>query len=152
MQPAQIGDQVTLLYEGKLENGDLFESSSDTGPLSFTIGDGSVLPAFEAAVIGMQPGESKIIKIKPENAYGPHNPELVQTVGRNCFKAGCEPSPGMVVGMTMEVEGSPRQVPATITGVAGDRVTVDFNHPLAGQELLYRLTLQSIDQPSSGEG
>jgi len=147
MQPAQLGDLVTVLYDGKLENGEVFESSADTGPISFTLGDGSVMPAFEAAVIGMQPGESKIIKIKPENAYGLHSPELVHIVSRAAVNPDCELTPGMVVGLNMEVEGQMQKVPATITALEEDKVTVDFNHPLAGQELLYKITLQSIGEP-----
>lgn len=152
MQPAQLGDQVTLVYDGKLEDGEIFETSADTGPISFIIGDGSVLPAFEAAVLGMQPGESKVIKIKPENAYGLHSPELVHTVSRGAVAAKAELTPGMVVGLDMEVEGRMQKVPATVTGVEDDRITVDFNHPLAGQELLYKITLQSIDQPANPGG
>jgi FKBP-type peptidyl-prolyl cis-trans isomerase 2 len=146
MQPAQLGDRITILYDGKLENDEVFESSSDTGPISFTLGDGSVMPAFEAAIIGMLPGETKIIKIMPENAYGLHIPELVHKVSRAAVNPDCEITPGMVVGLNMEVEGKMQKVPATITSLEGEQVTVDFNHPLAGQELLYRITLQSIDQ------
>ena len=152
MQAAQFGDQITVVYEGKLESGEVFESSSDTGPVSFVIGDGSVMPAFEAAVVGMKPGETKIIKIKPENAYGPRSPELVHTVSRASVNPDCELTAGMVVALNMEVDGRMQKVPATITVLEGDKVTVDFNHPLAGQELLYKITLQSIAQPDEQSG
>jgi FKBP-type peptidyl-prolyl cis-trans isomerase 2 len=147
MQPAQTGDQVTLVYDGVLANGEIFESSADTGPLEFTLGDGSVMPAFEAAVLGMKAGESKNIKIPPKNAYGERNEDLVQTVSSKVINTQAELAPGMVVGLTMERDGKAQQVPAMVTKVDGDRITVDFNHPLAGQELIYRITVQSVTHP-----
>lgn len=150
-QPAQNGDQVTLIYQGKLTSGELFESSADTGPITFVIGEGSVLPAFEAAVLGMKPGETKTIQVKPENGFGEHNPELIESFPRSTFKTGGALIPGMVVGITTEIEGVKQQVPATITTVEGDNVIVDFNHPLAGKDLLYQITLESISQ-TDGQG
>lgn len=151
MQRAQQNDQVTLLYNGKLATGDVFDSSEDTGPLSFKVGDESVLPAFEQAVIGMAVGETKSITLSPEEAYGPRQAELVIEVPRDTFGQR-EVSRGMVLGLTMDKDGQPQQVPATVVAVAKDSVTVDFNHPLAGQTLTFTLTLQSIDQPTSGCG
>lgn len=147
MQPAQPGDQVTIVYDGILASGEVFESSADTGPLEFTLGDGTIMPAFEAAVLGMAAGESKNIKVPPQNAYGQRNEELVHTVPRSAVNTQADLVPGMVIGMTMERDGKAHQVPAMITGVNGDQITVDFNHPLAGQELIYRITVQSVTRP-----
>lgn len=147
MQPAQPGDQVTIVYDGILASGEVFESSADTGPLEFTLGDGTIMPAFEAAVLGMAAGESKNIKVPPQNAYGQRNEELVHTVPRSAVNTQAALVPGMVIGMTMERDGKAHQVPAMITGVNGDQITVDFNHPLAGQELIYRITVQSVTRP-----
>jgi len=152
MQPAQTGDQITLVYDGMLANGEIFESSTDTGPLAFILGDGSVLPAFEAAVCGMQPGEIKTIKVPPQGAYGTRDEALVQTVPRSLINTQAELAPGVVVGMAMERDGQSVQVPALITAVADDQITVDFNHPLAGQELFYRITVQSISRPKEETG
>ncbi|MEW6594065.1 MAG: peptidylprolyl isomerase [Thermodesulfobacteriota bacterium] len=149
MQRAQQNDQVTILYNGTLANGEPFESSDDTGPLSFRIGDQSVMPAFEQAVVGMAAGESKTITLSAEEAYGPRREELVIEVPRDTFGPR-ELSRGMVLGLTMEQEGKPVQMPATVVAVAEQTVTVDFNHPLAGQSLTFTLTLQSIDQPATG--
>ncbi|NTV14872.1 MAG: peptidylprolyl isomerase [Desulfobulbaceae bacterium] len=149
MQPAQTGDQITLIYDGILANGEIFESSTDTGPLDFVIGDGSVLPAFEAAVLGMKPGEIKTIKVPPQGAYGTRDEELVQTVSRSNINTQAELAPGVVVGMALERDGQSVQVPAMVTVVADDQITVDFNHPLAGQELFYRITVQSISHPQT---
>ena len=152
MHPAQTGDQVTLVYDGILASGELFESSADTGPLDFTLGDGSVMPAFEAAVLGMKPGESKAIKVAPQNGYGLRNEELVHTVPRAAINTQADLAPGVVVGMTMERDGKSHQVPAMITEVNGDQITVDFNHPLAGQELVYKITVQSVTRPEEPGG
>ncbi|MFZ5762485.1 MAG: FKBP-type peptidyl-prolyl cis-trans isomerase [Thermodesulfobacteriota bacterium] len=149
MQRAQQNDQVTLLYNGTLANGETFDSSEDAGPLSFRIGDQSVMPAFEQAVIGMAVGETRNITLAPEEAYGPRREELVVEVPRDTFGPR-ELSRGMVLGLTMEQEGKPVQMPATVVAVAESTVTVDFNHPLAGQTLTFTLTLEAIDQAAPG--
>lgn len=149
MQRAQQNDTVTILYNGRLVTGETFDSSEDAGPLSFQIGDQSVMPAFEQAVIGMATGETKTITLTPEEAYGPRRDELVIEVPRDT-SGPRELSRGMVLGLTMEQDGKPQQVPATVVAVAETTVTVDFNHPLAGQTLTFTLTLQSIDQSATG--
>ena len=145
MQTARPGDMVTVIYEGLIENGDIFESSADTGPLTFRIGTGSVLFGFEEGIIGMAINESKEIVLPPEQAYGNHDENLLHTVSRSSWHAGADIRPGVIVAMTMEKDGANHQVPATVIEVAGDMVTVDFNHPLAGKAIRYRITLQKIE-------
>ncbi|MBI5556051.1 MAG: peptidylprolyl isomerase [Deltaproteobacteria bacterium] len=149
MKTAKPGDTVTVVYDGILENGDLFESSQDTGPLEFQIGAGNVFAAFEEAVIGMEVNESKEILIQPEEAYGLRQEELVHTVPRSSWPENADVQPGVVVGMTMEKEGRQHQVPAMVTAVSGDMVTIDFNHPLAGNKVIYRITLRKIIPPEN---
>ena len=146
MQRVKENDFVTVLYDGLLKNGEAFESSKDTGPLSFQVGNNEVFTAFEDAVIGMAEGETRSITLPPEKAYGAKRPELIHTVDRAVFGKK-EIKQGLVVGMTMEKDGHKHQVPALITEIDGNTVTVDFNHPLAGEELTFKITLQSIDQP-----
>ncbi len=146
MQRVKENDSVTVVYNGAIENGDIFESSADTGPLEFTLGTESVMPLFEQAVLGMAVNETKSIKIPPPEAYGEHRAELVQSIDRTIFK-GKELHPGMTLGLDMEKEGKTVKVPATVTAVGDDTVTVDFNHPLAGQTLVYTITLKAI-QPT----
>ncbi len=150
MQCVKHNDCVTVIYEGLLQSGEVFESSDDTGPLSFQLGSNEVFPAFETAILGMAVGETKTVILQPEEAYGPKKEELIQTVDRSVF-GDKEIQAGVVVGMNMEKEGKEYQVPATITEINGQQVTVDFNHPLAGEELTYKITLQSIDQPPAEE-
>ncbi|RJX33649.1 MAG: peptidylprolyl isomerase [Desulfurivibrio sp.] len=145
MLKAKPGDLVTVTYDGMLENGEIFESSKDTGPLQFRIGTGSVMIAFEKAVIGMAAGESREIRLQPEEAYGLPKEELIHTVDRSSWEKKADIRPGVVVGMTMEKDGEQHQLPATVTAVAGDQVTIDFNHPLAGKLVIYKITVHNIE-------
>jgi peptidylprolyl isomerase len=145
------GDLVCVFYEGLLHNGEVFESSDDTGPLEFQIGDNSVLPGFENAIIGMNVGEEKTIQLQPEEAYGLKQDELIHVVDRKSLSKDIAPQTGMVLGLTIERQGQKHKVPAMITKVDGDAITVDFNHPLAGQVLTYKITLKEIRQPSQSD-
>jgi len=145
MLKAKPGDLVTVIYEGILENGEIFESSQDTGPLQFRIGTGSVMIAFEKAVLGMEINESREIRLQPEEAYGLPKEELIHTLSRSIWDEKADIKPGVVLGMTMEKDGEQHQVPAMVTEVSGDKVTVDFNHPLAGKQILYKITLQNLE-------
>jgi len=145
MKTVQIGDQVSIEYEGMLEDGEIVERSSDTGPVEFEIGSNIMPPGFEKALIGMQAGEEKTITMTPEEAFGPKDENLLHTVNRSVLGDKIKPEPGMVLGMTLDKEGQPHKVPALVIAVNGDEVTIDFNHPLAGKTLTYKLTLKSIN-------
>ena len=144
MKKAQFGDIVTIIYDGVLSDGNIFDTSDDSGPLEFQIGSNSVLPGFEDAILDMTEGETRTIQLQQEEAYGPKNKELIQTVDRKNLSPDIDPKPGMILGLTMEKDGVGEKVPALITEVTDDRITVDYNHPLAGRTLIFHLTLQSI--------
>ena len=144
MQKVKEGDYVTITYEGTLASGEVFESASEESPFEFALGQKCVFPSFESGIIGMTLGETRTIKVGPEEAYGTRRDELVQTLDRSAFGEKADPQPGMIVGMTMEKDDQNHQVPAMIMAIDGDQITVDYNHPLAGQELHYRITLQTI--------
>jgi FKBP-type peptidyl-prolyl cis-trans isomerase 2 len=144
MKRVKKGDQVIIEYEGRLPDGEIVENSSDSGPVEFTVGSGIMPPGFEKALIGMGEGEKKSISLAPEEAFGPKDETLLHTVKSSVFGKNIQPKPGMVLGMTLEREGIPRKIPALVTAVQGDDITLDFNHPLAGKTLLYTLTLKSI--------
>ena len=151
MQNVKTGDFVTVTYEGFLPGGDPFDSSEDAGPLKFQIGANSVMPGFEKGVLGMTVGETKEVSLTPEEAYGPKKEELIHTVSRSMWKKEQEIKPGVIVGLTIEKDGENHQVPALVTKIENDQVTVDFNHPLAGQPLTYKITLDSIEEPPEQE-
>ncbi|MFZ5773987.1 MAG: FKBP-type peptidyl-prolyl cis-trans isomerase [Thermodesulfobacteriota bacterium] len=151
MRQVTQNDSVTIEYEGLLPNGETFESAKDTGPLQFQLGSGSVMPVFEQAVLGMTEGETKTITVPAREAYGLRDENLVVEVPRGNF-GGQELRPGMVLGMKMKKEEEEHTVPATVTGVTAEMVTVDFNHPLAGQEITYKISLRSIDTAPASSG
>ena len=83
MVQAKKGDKVKVHYTGKLEDGSVFDSSGGGSPLEFTLGQGQVIPGFDQGVLGMEPGESKVLNIPVDQAYGPHNPDGVFEIDRS---------------------------------------------------------------------
>jgi len=144
MRKVQQGDQVSIEYVGRLEGGEIVEISTETGPVEFEIGAGIMPPGFEKALIGMVAGEEKTITLTPDEAFGPRDEQLLHTVKISVFDENVEPKPGMVLGMTLEKEGQMQKIPALVTAVDGEDVSIDFNHPLAGKTLFYTLRLNEI--------
>jgi FKBP-type peptidyl-prolyl cis-trans isomerase 2 len=145
MQQAKLGDCITVDYEGYLENGEIFESTKDAGELEFTLGTASVLIGLEEGMIGAAIGETREITISPEDAFGPHQKELIQELDKSVFGArSSELQTGMILHLTMPKDGKDQQIPATVIQLSDDTVTVDYNHPLAGQTLTYKVTLKTI--------
>ncbi|OKH24530.1 peptidylprolyl isomerase [Hydrococcus rivularis NIES-593] len=141
MAQAQPGDTVKVHYTGKLEDGTIFDSSADRDPLQFSIGEGRVIPGFEQAAIGMSPGDSKTVTIPAEQAYGSHRPELVMVVERQRMPADLS----VEVGQQLEIRQSNGQViPVIVTDVSESKVTLDANHPLAGQDLTFEIELVEV--------
>jgi FKBP-type peptidyl-prolyl cis-trans isomerase 2 len=145
MKIAKSGDMVTVRYDGFLANGELFETSQETGPLEFQIGDNTVLAGFNNGVIGMQVGESKEIILSPEEAYGPKRPELIDIFPSSSFAPEMKIEPGLIIGITMEKDGKEHKVPAEIVEINDQGVKLDFNHPLSGQEITYKITLDALE-------
>ena len=141
---AELGDTVVVIYDGLTEDGEVFDAADASGPLEFTLGTGSVLPGFEENISGMTQGETKSFKLPPEKAHGLSKPELVHTFDREGIKDHQNIKIGMVLGLNHDRDGQQHQVPATVTGIDDKKITVDFNHPLAGQTLAYKVTLQSV--------
>ena len=141
MAQAKTGDTVKVHYTGKLDDGTVFDTSADREPLEFKIGEGQLIADFEQAVVGMNPGESKTIQIPSDNAYGPHHEEMVMSVDRNEFPKELEPK----VDQMLQVRQKDGQTFAVkVTEVSEDKVTLDANHPLAGQGLTFDIQLTEI--------
>lgn len=141
MVQAKSGDTVKVHYKGKLADGTVFDSSKDREPLEFAIGEGQIIPGFEQAVIGMAPGESKTTEISSEEAYGPHRPEMVLEVDREQIPEDIE----VETGQQLQVQHpSGQQIPVVVTQVADSKVTLDANHPLAGQDLTFDIELVKV--------
>ena len=102
MSVAKPGDSVLVHYTGKLVTGEIFDSSEGREPLGFALGSGNVIPGFEQAVIGMQPGDAKDVVISADEAYGDRHEQLIQTVQRDQMQLGVEPEVGMTVELHRE--------------------------------------------------
>jgi peptidylprolyl isomerase len=132
---------VKVHYTGKLDNGDVFDSSEGAEPLAFIVGAGEVIPGFDQALMGMKVGETKDVVIEPDQAYGNRIEELVQTIDRGQFNlGGAEPA----IGMHIEMRTPQGNIPLTITDITDTTVTLDANHLLAGETLRFSLTLVEI--------
>jgi peptidylprolyl isomerase len=164
MTKAKNGDKVHVHYTGKLDNGSIFDSSGGSGyvilsPLEFVIGQSDeLLPKFQEAVIGLEPGESVKIKIASQDAFGPHLEELVHEVPREEIQERDERLDTWVYpnGKSL-LPFNPRKgdwleffdpdgssVPAKLIGITDDTYTLDANHPLAGKDLNFEITLVDV--------
>lgn len=144
MKRAKPGDQVTIEYEGILDNGEIFETTRESGPLEFILGTGSVMPAFETAILGMAVSDSKDVVLAPKDGYGERQKDLLQTISRELFGPDVDLRLGQILKLKVKKEGTTHQVPATVVELTEDTVTVDYNHPLAGHTLTYKVTLKTI--------
>ena len=141
MAQAQHGDTVRVHYTGRLEDGTMFDSSQQRDPLEFTLGQGQLIPGFEKAVVGMQPGESKTETIVAAHAYGPHKPEMLIEIARQQLPDEINPH----VGQRLQMKGKNGDaVPVVVTDVMDTHITLDANHPLAGKDLTFDITLVAI--------
>lgn len=140
MAEAKNGDTVRIHYTGTLEDGTVFDSSEGQEPLEFTLGSGEVIPGFEQAVQGMQPGEKKEVTVAADDAYGSHRSDWVLEVGREDFPPNIQPE----VGQQLQLSQGGQSFVVTVTDVSDASVTLDANHPLAGKDLTFELELVEI--------
>jgi peptidylprolyl isomerase len=142
MRQAKQGDTVRVHYRGKLKDGSEFDASFDREPLQFTIGGGQVIPGFEEAVVGMNPGDSKTTELPAEKAFGRYLEDMVVVVAKSQFAEwDLEPTVGEQMPIP-QPDGS--SVDVTVTEVTESEVTVDANHPLAGEDLTFDIELIDI--------
>ncbi len=141
MQEVKDGDTIALHYKGTLSDGTVFDNSEGREPLEITVGEKRVIPGFEKAVLGMKVGETKTTTIPAGEAYGEKQDELLIKFPRDQMPPDAEPEVGQHLQMTTP-QGQP--VPVRIAAVAETEVTLDANHPLAGQDLTFELTLVKI--------
>ena len=140
--PAREGDEVSIRYATTLQDGTPCESNCDGDPLILALGAGDALPTLEQAVIGLTPGMRTTVLLPPEEAYGPRNAEAIEDVpaalfGETAPEVGTE-------GTLVDVDG--KRFPCRVVAISSDQttVTVDFNHPLAGQSLSCEVELLEI--------
>jgi FKBP-type peptidyl-prolyl cis-trans isomerase SlpA len=139
-------DMVIFTFTGMLDNGEVFISSEKDKPSQAILGNSDLPPSLESGIMAMQIGETKKIRIPPEEGYGQRLKDLVQTIDNQKLVDTLRPKPGMVVSLKVDKEGVEQQVPATVITVEGSQITVDYNHPLAGHHLNYQVTLVEITE------
>jgi len=136
----QSGDTVSVHYTGKLENGEIFDSSSGRRPMTFTVGTGQIIRGFDEAVLGMAVGDKKTVTIAPEMAYGPRQLELIVDIPRTTVPEGMDLEKGMMIEL---VDPQGNRIPAEVFEILDEVVKMDLNHFLAGKTLVFDIEIVS---------
>ncbi len=161
MAQVKKGDKVTINFTGKLEDGSIIDTTyPDTeqhecsddqcehehGPFELVVGEEDFYVPIEEALVGMHPGEKKTVTISPDDAFGDYDPENVFQVPRSDFPEDIDP----VVGMGLEVSGeNDEEYMVTVVEVTDEAISLDTNHPLAGEQLTYEFELVEILEVAS---
>eukprot|EP00033_Pygsuia_biforma_P006779 GCRY01007652.1.p1 GENE.GCRY01007652.1~~GCRY01007652.1.p1 ORF type:complete len:144 (-),score=2.62 GCRY01007652.1:82-471(-) len=128
-----------MSYEVRL-NDEVIDSNTDKEPIKFVQGTGEIIAGLEKGIVGMEAGETKNIKVLAKDAYGEHDPKLKETLPISDFE-GID----LEIGLVLEADGENGEIiKATVTDVTKDEVTVDYNHPLAGCDLDFKVTIHSV--------
>ena len=137
---AAKGRRVAVHYRGTLEDGEEFDSSEGREPLEVVLGQGGLIRGFERALVGMEPGQEKTVTLEPEDGYGAYEDALVIQGPRSSF-----PDRELRVGQsyTVHLKGGEEAV-GRVVRLSGETVAMDFNHPLAGKRLTFRLRVVSV--------
>jgi len=136
----EAGKTVKVHYKGTLEDGSVFDSSEGRDPIEFKIGSGVLLPGFENTVTEMEVDETRTVNIPCKDAYGDVNDEMVGEIPRTNLPDDIEPEVGMVLSM----QSPDGEMPVRVIALDEENLTLDANHPLAGKDLTFELTLVEI--------
>lgn len=141
MTEVKSGDTVRIHYKGKLTDGTEFDSSSEGQPLEFQVGAGQIIPGLENKVEGMNVGEKDTVTVPAAEAYGPRDDAQVQKMPRSAIPENIE----LDVGARLQASTQDgQQVLLTVIDLSDDTVTVDANHPLAGQDLVFDIEVVEV--------
>lgn len=136
------GTKITLHFALQLDNGELVDTNFERDPATFTVGDGNLLPGFEKALFGMLEGEHKTLVIRPEDGFGQRNPNNIQEIARSQFSPDLELSEGLMLSFA---DAQKTELPGVVVSFDEDVVVVDFNHPLAGRDILFEVAILKIE-------
>jgi len=146
LETVENGKYITVKYTGTLDNGDVFDSNVERQPMEVLMGAGQLIPGFESQLMGMSLNEKKVFTVPSDDAYGPKDDRLMQSVPRSEVPKGMDIYLGMVVGF-MTPDG--QKVPARIVQLDDEQLTMDMNHPLAGESLTFEIEVVGIsDTPT----
>lgn len=140
------GSRVTLFFSLGLEDGELVDSNFSGQPATYTVGDGSLLPGFEAQILGLRAGQEVEVRLPPEAAFGTPNPANIQYLSRAQFNRFLDDEyAALEAGAVLAFKDAGGfDLSAVIKTVAPDGVTVDFNHPLAGKPILFKAAIVKV--------
>jgi peptidylprolyl isomerase len=139
---AKKGDKVKVHYTGRLDNGDVFDSSVNKEPLEFQLGTGQMIPGFENAIMGLDEGEKITTTVPADEAYGERRDDLMFNVPRSNIPENIDPQ----VGQKLSIKQPDGQmIPVTVANIKEDAIIIDANHPLAGRDLIFEIELVGID-------
>lgn len=136
------GTKVTLHFSLSLDNGDLVDSTFDRDPATFTVGDGNLLQGFEEALFGLKEGANETLVIPPAKGFGQRNPNNIQEIARSQFSPDLELSEGLMLSFA---DAQRTELPGIVTRFDEDVVVVDFNHPLAGRDIIFTVSIIAIE-------
>lgn len=135
----ETGMNVTLHFSLVLEDGHIIDSNFESEPATFSVGDGNLLPGFESTLIGLVNGDEREFTIPPEQAFGQHNPQNVQAVERGNFD-----QEELELGAMFSFQNGDGELPGVIVDVDDNEVMIDFNHPLAGKNIIFQVKIIDI--------
>lgn len=135
------GREICLHFELSLPNGEIIDSNFSAAPATFRVGDGNLLPGFEQALFGLRAGDEHTALINTEDAFGPWNEDNWQKFPRYRFPADLAMEEGLVINFA---DSAGNDQAGVITKFDASHVTVDFNHPLAGRDIHFRVKILSV--------
>ena len=135
----ETGMSVTLHFSLVLEDGHIIDSNFESEPATFSVGDGNLLPGFESTLIGLVNGDEREFTIPPEQAFGQHNPQNVQAIERGNFD-----QEELELGAMFSFQNGDGELPGVIVDVDDNEVMIDFNHPLAGKNIIFQVKIIDI--------
>jgi FKBP-type peptidyl-prolyl cis-trans isomerase SlpA len=136
------GTKVTLHFALRLQDGEVIDSNFERDPATFVVGDGNLLPGFEKAIFGLTEGDKKTLTISPEQGFGQRNPNNMQEFARSEFSADIELREGLVLSFT---DAQKTELPGVVSHFDENVVIVDFNHPLAGRDIVFDVAILKIE-------
>ncbi len=148
MEKVENGSYISVEYTGTLQSGHVFDSSQGRHPLEVHMGAGKMIKGFESQLLGMALNEKKVFTLSPEDAYGPKNADMMQLVPRSEVPPDMDVQVGMIVGLVTP-EGN--QVPARVVQLDDEELTMDLNHPLAGESLTFEIEIVGISSTPTQE-
>jgi peptidylprolyl isomerase len=148
LEKVENGNYVSVEYTGTLGTGEVFDSSQGRQPLEVHMGAGQMIKGFEVQLMGMALNEKKVFTLQPEDAYGTKSAELTQSIPRSEIPSDMDVQVGMILGL---ITPQGNQVPARIVQLDDESLTMDLNHPLAGESLTFEIEVVGISDTPTQE-